>query len=334
MQVKAGWDGPPHPGTPAGRPAATGGRACATGCSGNGRACGSRSWRWAPAPSARGGATAPSRRRRGGSSTASLRPAATSSTAPTPTSSGRPRRCSASSSPPTATTSSSPPSTRWVPIPRAASRVPATAARTWSARSRRACGGSRPTASTSTGPTWPTARPRPRRSRGFEDLVRAGKVLHVGLSEFPAWRIARAATLAELRGWAPIAGIQVEYSLVERTSDRELLPMAEALGLAVTAWSPLGGGLLSGKYRRGETGRLTAWGTLIHTERGPREAAILDAVEAVADDTGATQAQVAIAWVRAKGLFPILGPRTPAQLEDNLGALGVDLTDEQMRRLD
>jgi aryl-alcohol dehydrogenase-like predicted oxidoreductase len=171
-------------------------------------------------------------------------------------------------------------------------------------------------------------------ARGFEDLVRAGKVLHVGPSDFPAWRIARAATLAELRGWAPIAGIQVEYSLVERTSDRELLPMAEALGLAVTAWSPLGGSLLSGKYRRGETGRLTAWGTLIHTERGPREAAILDAVEAVADETGATQAQVAVAWVRAKGLFPILGPRTPAQLEDNLGALGVDLTDEQMRRLD
>src|SRR4051794_20966366 len=100
------------------------------------------------------------------------------------------------------------------------------------------------------------------------------------------------------------------------------------------AWSPLGGGLLSGKYRRGESGRLTSWGNLVHAERGPRETAILDAVEAVAGETGATPAQVAVAWVRAKGLFPILGPRTPAQLEDNLGALGVDLSDEQRRRLD
>jgi aryl-alcohol dehydrogenase-like predicted oxidoreductase len=171
-------------------------------------------------------------------------------------------------------------------------------------------------------------------ARGFEDLARAGKVLYVGLSDFPAWRVARAATLAELRGWAPVAGVQVEYSLVERTAGRELLPMAEALGLAVTAWSPLGGGLLSGKYRRGEGGRLTAWGNLIHAERGPRETAILDAVEAVAAEAGATPAQVAVAWVRAKGLFPILGPRTRAQLDDTLGALAVSLTDEQVRRLD
>ena len=171
-------------------------------------------------------------------------------------------------------------------------------------------------------------------ARGFEDLVRAGKVLHVGLSDFPAWRVARAATLAELRGWAPVAGIQVEYSLVERTPDRELLPMAEALGLAVTAWSPLGGGLLSGKYRRGEAGRLTAWGNLIHAERGPRETAILDAVEAVAGEAGATPARVAVAWVRAKGLFPILGPRTPAQLDDTLGALTITLSADQLRRLD
>jgi aryl-alcohol dehydrogenase-like predicted oxidoreductase len=110
--------------------------------------------------------------------------------------------------------------------------------------------------------------------------------------------------------------------------------MAEALGLAVTAWSPLGGGLLSGKYRRGGAGRLTAWGNLIHAERGPREGAILDAVHIVAEETGATQAQVAVAWMRAKGLFPILGPRTRAQLDDNLGALAESLTADQLRRLD
>src|SRR3954470_12929837 len=107
-------------------------------------------------------------------------------------------------------------------------------------------------------------------ARGFEDLVRAGKVLHVGLSDFPAWRVARAATLAELRGWAPVGGIQVAYSLVERTPARGLLPMAEALGLAVTAWSPLGGGLLSGKYRRGEAGRVAALGNPDPPRGGPR----------------------------------------------------------------
>lgn len=82
--------------------------------------------------------------------------------------------------------------------------------------------------------------------RGFDDLVRAGKILYAGLSNFPAWRVARADLLADLRGWAPVAGIQIEYSLAERTADRELLPMAEALGLGVALWSPLGGGVLTG----------------------------------------------------------------------------------------
>ena len=80
--------------------------------------------------------------------------------------------------------------------------------------------------------------------RGLDDLVRSGKVLYIGLSDFPAWRVARAATIAELRGWAPIVGLQIEYSLIERTPDRELLPMAQGLGLGVVGWSPLGGGLL------------------------------------------------------------------------------------------
>ncbi len=91
--------------------------------------------------------------------------------------------------------------------------------------------------------------------RGFEDLVAAGKVLYCGLSNFPAWRVARAATLAELRGWTPLVALQTEYSLVERSSDRELLPVAEAFGMGLVAWGVLGGGLLSGKYRRGEGGR-------------------------------------------------------------------------------
>lgn len=171
--------------------------------------------------------------------------------------------------------------------------------------------------------------------RGLDDLVRAGKVVHLGLSDFPAWRVARAATIAELRGWAPLAAIQIEYSLAERTPDRELLPMAQALGLGVAGWSPLGGGLLTGKYRRGETGRAESFQRLVHSERDdPRKAATVDAVLAVAEARGATPAQVSIAWSAARGLVPIVGPRTLAQLTDNLGAADLTLDAAEMATLD
>jgi len=176
--------------------------------------------------------------------------------------------------------------------------------------------------------------------RGFDDLVRAGKIHYGGLSDFPAWRISRAATLAELRGWAPLAGIQIEYSLVERTADRELLPMAEALGLAVTLWSPLGGGYLTGKHRRGEEGRLERMKRLVHTETSAQKSAVLDAVLAVAEETGAPAAQVAIAWLLERSrrsptaLVPILGAATREQLDDNLAAARLRLDEAQMDRLD
>jgi aryl-alcohol dehydrogenase-like predicted oxidoreductase len=175
--------------------------------------------------------------------------------------------------------------------------------------------------------------------RGFDDLVRAGKILYAGLSNFPAWRIARGATLAELRGWAPVAGIQIEYSLAERTAERELLPMAEGLGLAATLWSPLGGGFLTGKYRAGNDGRLTGLKRLVHTESDARKTATLDAVLAIAKELGASPAQVAVAWLRARAassttaMVPIIGPRTLAQLDDYLGALTVNLSPEQDARL-
>jgi aryl-alcohol dehydrogenase-like predicted oxidoreductase len=170
--------------------------------------------------------------------------------------------------------------------------------------------------------------------RGLDDLVRAGKIIYAGFSDFPAWRVAAAATLADLRGWAPIAGIQIEYSLVERTPERELLPMAVGFGLGVTGWSPLGGGLLTGKYRRGETGRAQRFGRVIHGESDASKTAAVDAVLAIAEATGATPSQVAIAWVLAKGVLPIIGPRTPAQLADNLAAAALVLTDEQITQLD
>lgn len=176
--------------------------------------------------------------------------------------------------------------------------------------------------------------------RGFDDLVSAGKIHYAGLSNFPAWRIARADLLADVRGWAPLAGIQLEYSLAERTADRELLPMAEALGLAVTQWSPLGGGFLTGKYRTStDDTRATKLGMLVHGEKSARETAILDALLAVAAEQGTTATQAAIAWLLHKArrsstaMIPILGSRTREQFDATLGALDIALTEEQFDRL-
>jgi len=170
-------------------------------------------------------------------------------------------------------------------------------------------------------------------ARALDDLVRSGKVLLVGLSNFPAWRVATAATLAELRGWAPVQAIQSEYSLVERTAERESLPMAAAFGIAPIAWSPLGGGVLTGKYRRGETGRREKLKVAIHVEDA-RTSAILDIVIEIAGELNVSPGQVSIAWVLAKGLFPIVGPRTADQLSDNLASANVNLSAEQIMRLD
>lgn len=174
--------------------------------------------------------------------------------------------------------------------------------------------------------------------RAFDDLVRAGKIQYAGLSNFPAWKIARAETMAELRGWSRIAGIQVEYSLAERTAERELLPMAEALGLAAALWSPLGGGMLTGKYRHSNEGRLTGFGgRLVQTEQDP---GLLDEVLSIAQQLNVMPVQVAIAWIRHRAalsdtaLIPIIGSRTRQQLDDTLAALDLVLDGEQLKRLD
>lgn len=171
--------------------------------------------------------------------------------------------------------------------------------------------------------------------RGFDDLVRAGKILYAGLSDFPAWRVARAATIAELRGTVPIAGLQVEHSLVERSTEHELLPAGRALGLGIVAWSPLGGGMLTGKYRNGETGRREGFGgNVFQAENSPQRSAILDTLIAIANEAGVTPGEIAIAWVAAKGPLPIIGPRTLAQLESNLAAAKVALSADQIAKLD
>ena len=177
--------------------------------------------------------------------------------------------------------------------------------------------------------------------RGFDDLVSSGKILYAGLSNFPAWRIARADIMADLRGWAPIVAIQTEYSLAERTSERELIPMAEALGLAITTWSPLGGGFLTGKYREASTdNRLSRLGMLVHTEKTEKDTLLINTIFDVAREVNATATHIAIAWLLHKAshsntaLIPILGSRTAEQLNATLGALEVVLSENQISRLD
>ena len=174
--------------------------------------------------------------------------------------------------------------------------------------------------------------------RGFDDLVRAGKILYAGVSDAPAWWVAQANTLADLRGWTPFVGLQIEYSLAERTVERELVPMARALGLTVTAWSPLGGGVLSGKYRRGEggAGRFSIEYMKQHMPDPARTDRIVDRLDAVAREVQRPPAQVALAWFRSRPVpvIPILGARRPEQLADNLASLTLDLSPAQVARLD
>jgi aryl-alcohol dehydrogenase-like predicted oxidoreductase len=163
----------------------------------------------------------------------------------------------------------------------------------------------------------------------------------VGISDAPAWIVSRADTLAQWRGWSPFVAIQVPYSLVQRDAERELLPMADALGLGVTAWSPLGGGVLSGKYRAkavdnagGDSGKAVQSARLDPSSISARDHAVAAAVGEVAEKIGATSAQVALAWVRrwSPAVRPIVGARTVAQLRDNLQR--VELSDEQAARLE
>ncbi|NKM66503.1 aldo/keto reductase [Rhizobium laguerreae] len=173
--------------------------------------------------------------------------------------------------------------------------------------------------------------------RGFDDLARSGKILYAGLSNFPAWRVSRAATIAELRGSLPIAGIQVEHSLVQRATEQDLIPAAQALGLGVVAYSPLGGGLLTGKYRgaKDTARRDEAWaGAGFQPENSVQRTAILDTLIEVSREVGAEPGEVAVAWVAARGSLPIIGPRTLAQLESNLAATRIELSSEHLNVLD
>lgn len=178
--------------------------------------------------------------------------------------------------------------------------------------------------------------------RGFDDLVRAGKILYIGISDTPAWQIARMQMMAELRGWSQFCALQVSHSLIERTVERELIPMAREAGLGVCPWSPLGGGVLSGKYSAADLAgesepTMSRKSINVLTGRlSERNLAIARVVGEVAAELGATSPQVALAWTMRDPAItsPVMGARTPAQLEDNLGALEITFTDDQLERLD
>ncbi|WAC70981.1 aldo/keto reductase [Roseateles sp. SL47] len=171
--------------------------------------------------------------------------------------------------------------------------------------------------------------------RGFEDLARAGKILYAGLSNFPAWRLSRAATWAELTHSVPLVAAQFEHSLVRREPEADLLPASQALGLGVVTWSPLGGGMLTGKYRQGEKGRAEGFGgRVFQAENSPQRTQVLDAVIEIAGQLGVTPGQVAIAWASTHGAVPIIGPRSISQLNDYLAAATITLSAEQLGRLD
>jgi aryl-alcohol dehydrogenase-like predicted oxidoreductase len=170
--------------------------------------------------------------------------------------------------------------------------------------------------------------------RGFDDLARAGKILWGGLSNFAAWRLARAVTLAELTRSAPIAAAQFEHSLVRREAEGDLLPASREMGLGIVTWSPLGGGMLTGKYRRGEKGRAEGFGgRVFQPENSEQRTRILDTLLAVAAESSASADHIAIAWAASHGAVPIIGPRSIEQLISNLGALEIDLSAQQINRL-
>lgn len=178
--------------------------------------------------------------------------------------------------------------------------------------------------------------------RALDDLVRQGKVLYIGISDAPAWIVSQANTMADLRGWSPFVALQIEYSLIQRTVEAELLPMARAFDLAITPWSPLGQGVLTGKYNKpreaGQESRFAEGEQSRYLSE--KNLAIAQTVVDVAGEIGVSPAQVALAWLIEKGRkqggvnIPIIGSRKASQLADNLAAVNVHLSDEQLAKLD
>ena len=214
---------------------------------------------------------------------------------------------------------------------------------------------------------WDPLTPIEEMMRALDDMVRSGKILYIGVSDAPAWIVSQVNTLANLRGWTEFTSLQIEYSLIERTAERELLPMADALNIGVTAWSPLGGGVLTGKCNKSnreeqqqtqQQNTSSSSATTVVAQEGnsrlevqnefasrvlnDRNMLIAQEVSKIAKEIGCSAAQVALNWVRQQNIMssagknkiiPIIGARKETQIKDNLSCLEFELTSEQMQRL-
>jgi aryl-alcohol dehydrogenase-like predicted oxidoreductase len=184
---------------------------------------------------------------------------------------------------------------------------------------------------------WDVHTPIEETMAALEDLVRTGKVRYLGVSDTPAWKIAEANVTAHFRGWSSFVGLQIEYSLLERTVEQELVPMAHEFGLGITPWSPLKSGMLSGKYTRDNAGRIKPdRGFIADRFLAEKTYAIVDELEIIAKTHQSTVARVALAWVQAQPgvTSTIIGARRLAQLEDNVKALDVKLSSDELGHLD
>jgi aryl-alcohol dehydrogenase-like predicted oxidoreductase len=184
---------------------------------------------------------------------------------------------------------------------------------------------------------WDKNTPIEETMSALHDLVQSGKVRYVGVSDTPAWKVTQANMLATFRGWSPFIALQIEYSLLERTVEGELVPMAQELGLGITPWSPLKSGVLSGKYTRENAGKVKAdRGAWAESALNEKTYAIVDELIRIAKEIGSTPARVALAWVQGRPgvTSTILGARTLAQLDDNLSAIDVKLGAEHRAALD
>ncbi|HVV87842.1 MAG TPA: aldo/keto reductase [Kofleriaceae bacterium] len=184
---------------------------------------------------------------------------------------------------------------------------------------------------------WDHTTPIEETMRALDTLVEQGKVRYLGFSDTPAWKVAQAQTMARLRGWSPLVALQIEYSLLQRTVEGELVPMARELGLGITPWGPLRGGALSGKYKRADRGAHQAGrGARVTSFLNDRTFDLLELMEGIAAELGTTVARVALAWVQGRPgvASTIIGARTLEQLDDNCGALDIALSPAHLAALD
>ena len=191
---------------------------------------------------------------------------------------------------------------------------------------------------------WDRLTPIEEIMKALDDAVRSGKILYVGISDMPAWKVAQGNTLAQLMGWTPFIALQVEYSLIERSAERDLIPMADELGLGVMPWSPLGAALLTGKYSRADLEVMKKDPNAAVHKKGSRSVSgrlsecnirIAEEVIKIANEIGSTPPQVALQWILGRNDIAsvIIGARTHHQLEDNLRSLKLELSDSHRQRL-